>query len=102
MGPRSNCCGIHDVHAPRNSFTSFHSLQSDARALAASPNYWFPLECLDSPATAAEEAAAVVFLFLVGELLEGLRDRVGGPTPPLRSGGRRTELRTGVGGRDPE
>ncbi|KAL6777699.1 hypothetical protein ACKKBG_A15310 [Auxenochlorella protothecoides x Auxenochlorella symbiontica] len=36
-------------------------IQSDAKALAASPNYWFPLECLDSPATAAEEAAAHLY-----------------------------------------
>ncbi len=33
------------------------------------------------------------------ELLEGLRDGTGGPTPPLAPGQRRRELRTGVGGR---
>ncbi len=36
----------------------------------------------------------------VRELLVGLRDRVGGPTPPLRAGGRSAELRSRVGGRD--
>lgn len=33
------------------------------------------------------------------ELLEGLGGRAGGPTPPLLPGGRREQLRTGVGGR---
>jgi UDP-glucose 4-epimerase len=32
------------------------------------------------------------------ELLEGLRDRAGGHTPPLTPGGRRQQLRTGIGG----
>lgn len=73
MGPRSDCCGIHDVHAPRNSFTNVHSLQSDAKALAASPNYWFPLECLDSPATAAEEAAAHLYhTYIAAKDVEGV------------------------------
>lgn len=34
----------------------------------------------------------------VRELLAGLRDRAGGPTPPLARGGRRSQLRNGVGG----
>ena len=32
------------------------------------------------------------------ELLQGLADRAGGPTPPLRAGDRRSELAAGVGG----
>lgn len=35
----------------------------------------------------------------VRELLEGLADGAGGPTPPLRSGDRRTEIAAGVGGK---
>jgi len=33
------------------------------------------------------------------ELLQGLADRAGGPTPPLRTGDRRSELAAGVGGK---
>lgn len=33
------------------------------------------------------------------ELLQGLADRAGGPTPPLRAGDRRSELAAGVGGK---
>ncbi|MFA4929152.1 MAG: NAD-dependent epimerase/dehydratase family protein [Patulibacter sp.] len=32
------------------------------------------------------------------ELLDGLRDQAGGPTPPLLPGGRTEQIRTGVGG----
>ncbi|KAL6778568.1 hypothetical protein ACKKBF_B15310 [Auxenochlorella protothecoides x Auxenochlorella symbiontica] len=48
-------------------------IQSDAKALAASPNYWFPLECLDSPATAAEEAAAHLYhTYIAAKDVEGV------------------------------
>jgi UDP-glucose 4-epimerase len=35
----------------------------------------------------------------IRELLRGIADRAGGPTPPLRSGDRAAEIRAGVGGK---
>lgn len=88
---------------PMHALRTLADLSWKAR-LQPSPPGWIDLAAL-SPLMDCSRLQALGWrprhtaLATFRELLEGLRDRVGGPTDPLAAGQRREELRSGVGGR---